>query len=86
MAPYGINVNAICPGYVDTEMEKNLEIQQAKAENKTFEEVRNSYISKVPFGRIGQPEDITKVAVFLGSPDSDYMTGQSVNICGGVIM
>lgn len=86
MAPYGINVNAICPGYVDTEMEKNLEIQQAKAENKTFEEVRNSYISKVPFGRIGQPEDIAKVAVFLGSPDSDYMTGQSVNICGGVIM
>jgi len=86
MAPYGINVNAICPGYVDTDMERNLEIQQAKAESKTFEEVQNSYISKIPFGRMGQPEDIAKVAIFLGSSNSDYMTGQSINICGGVIM
>jgi NAD(P)-dependent dehydrogenase (short-subunit alcohol dehydrogenase family) len=86
MAPYGINVNAICPGYINTEMERNLEIQQAKTEDKTFEEVRNFYINKVLFKRMGQPEDIAKVAVFLGSSESEYMTGQSINVCGGVIM
>lgn len=86
LAPYGINVNAICPGYVDTDMERNFEIDYAKAENKTFEEVRKFYDSQVPLGRIAQPEDIAKVAVFLASSDSDYLTGQGINVCGGVVM
>jgi NAD(P)-dependent dehydrogenase (short-subunit alcohol dehydrogenase family) len=86
VAHYGINVNSICPGFVDTDMERSLELALAEAQNKTLEDVKNFYKSQVPLGRFAQPRDIARAAVFLASSDSDYITGQAINVCGGVVM
>jgi meso-butanediol dehydrogenase/(S,S)-butanediol dehydrogenase/diacetyl reductase len=86
LSPYKINVNCICPGYVDTDLQRGCEVMEAEEKGKTWEEIRAYYLAKIPFGQMAVPEDIAKVAVFLASSDADYMTGQAVNVCGGVIM
>jgi meso-butanediol dehydrogenase/(S,S)-butanediol dehydrogenase/diacetyl reductase len=86
LAPYHINVNCICPGYVDTELQRGCEMLEAEAKGKPWQEIRDYYVAKIPFGYMAVPEDIAKVAVFLASSDADYMTGQAVNVCGGAIM
>ena len=86
VAQYGINVNSICPGFVDTDMERSLELALAEAQNKTLEDVKIFYELQVPLGRFAQPRDIARTAVFLASSDSDYITGQAINVCGGVVM
>jgi len=83
LAKHKINVNAICPGYIVTDMHK-LEISSwAKLQGKTEEDVRREALATIPLGRFGTPEDVAKVVVFLASEDSDYMTGQAINITGG---
>ncbi|MCX5969958.1 MAG: SDR family NAD(P)-dependent oxidoreductase [Coprothermobacterota bacterium] len=86
LAPYHINVNCICPGYVDTELQRGCERMEAEAKGKTWQEIRDYYAAKIPFGYLATPAEIGKVAVFLASSDADYMTGQAVNVCGGAIM
>ena len=86
LAPYKINVNCVCPGYVDTELQRGCEKVEAEEKGKSVEEIRQYYVNKIPFGIMAQPEDIAKVYVFLASSDADYMTGQAVNVCGGAIM
>jgi NAD(P)-dependent dehydrogenase (short-subunit alcohol dehydrogenase family) len=73
--PHGITVNSICPGYVLTEM---------GAATRTDEQVAE-WSAKSPLGRLGDPIDIAKVATFLASDDADYLTGQAINVCGGMI-
>ncbi|MBD3106761.1 3-oxoacyl-[acyl-carrier-protein] reductase [Bacillus sp. AGMB 02131] len=75
LAPRGINVNAIAPGFISTDMTEQLP-----------EDVRNSLLSQIPLARFGEPADIAKVAVFLASEDSSYMTGQTLCIDGGMVM
>jgi 3-oxoacyl-[acyl-carrier protein] reductase len=72
----GIRVNAINPGLVETEG-----VQSAGFIGSDFEK---GIIAQTPLGRIGQPGDISPAAVFLASPDSKYMTGQTLNISGGL--
>ena len=72
-----INVNCIGPGAIDTDMNA-----RSFSRPEVVERVTNS----IPWGRIGKPEDIAPVAVFLSSPDSDYITGQTINVDGGLIM
>ncbi|MCX5973935.1 MAG: SDR family NAD(P)-dependent oxidoreductase [Coprothermobacterota bacterium] len=86
MAPYGINVNAICPGFVDTDMERDLELELAAKEGKDPTVIREGYESMVPFRRFAQPEDVARLALFLASEDSGYITGQGINVCGGTVM
>ena len=74
LAPYGICVNAIGPGYFETEMTKPL--FQKPEYVKMFRE-------RIPMGRTGLPEDLMGAAVFLASPASDYMTGQILYVDGG---
>lgn len=83
LAPYKINVCAICPGYVDTDMFKRGIGFRARHENVSIQQMREEYISQVPLGRIGTCDDIAKLALFLVSENSSYMTGQAVNITGG---
>jgi len=73
-AKYNINVNAIGPGYIATELTVPLQ------DDKNF---NNWVISKTPFGRWGRPEDIVGAAVFLASGASDFVTGQIVYVDGG---
>lgn len=74
-ASRGINVNAIAPGFIDTEMTQVLK-----------EDVRSEMLSAIPLGRFGTPEDVSNVITFLVSPYSDYITGQVIHIDGGMVM
>ena len=86
MAPHRVNVNAICPGLVDTERVDFIAAALA-AEGQSTEEHRAMMVrersTRVPMGRIAQGEDIARLAAFLSSAESDYMTGLSVSVSGG---
>lgn len=84
LAPYAINVNAICPGTVYTPMWDNtLKQAYAKKLNMDVEEVREYYTSKIPLRREVTLGEIGDAVVFLCSDQSSYMTGQAINITGG---
>ncbi|MFH0797249.1 MAG: SDR family NAD(P)-dependent oxidoreductase [Candidatus Omnitrophota bacterium] len=85
-APSGININAICPGVVFTPMWDSQMEPYAKKYNLKPTEVKNYLINKIPLGRLATPEDVAQVAVFLASADSDYLTGQALNVSGGAIL
>ena len=86
MAPHRVNVNAICPGLVDTERVDFIAAALA-AEGQSAEEHRAMMVrersTRVPMGRIAQGEDIARLAAFLASAESDYMTGLSLSVSGG---
>ena len=83
MAPHGIRVNAICPGIVvDTAMRTAIEAQQRRyGLPETAERERS-----VPIGRVSVPDDVARIAAFLASDESSYMTGESINLSGGLLM
>jgi len=83
LAPYGILVNAVCPGYVKTSMQDREAAWEAELRGITPEEVRQLYIDDTPLGRLETPEDVAKVVVFLASDDASFMTGQAINVTGG---
>lgn len=73
---HGITANALCPGYILTEM---------GAGTRTEDDVA-LWASWSPLGRLGEPSDVAGVALFLASSDSDYLTGQAINVTGGMVM
>lgn len=86
-AKHGINVNAICPGVVATEMWKVIDrgfVEEGltKTENEAFD----GFASGILMGRPSRPEDMLGIARYLASPASDYMTGQSLMIDGGMVL
>jgi 3-oxoacyl-[acyl-carrier protein] reductase len=72
----GITVNCICPGYVATDM---------GAGTRTAEQVAR-WSARSPLGRIGTPDDVARMAVFLASDEAAYCTGQAFNVTGGMVM
>ena len=80
---FGINVNGISPGVVDTEMWDDVDRLYAKYENRPLKEKKRLVGDAVPFGRMGVVQDLTGAAVFLASPDSDYVVAQTLNVDGG---
>ena len=85
-ASQGITVNAICPGVVETPMTSGIHEIRAAALGITPEESLARMIAKIPLGRPAKTDDIARVVSFLCSPDAAYMTGQSLNVCGGMEM
>ena len=75
VAPRGIRANAVAPGFIDTEMTKVLE-----------ESVRSKLIEQIPLARLGQPEDVANCVSFLVSENASYITGQVINVNGGMLM
>lgn len=75
VASRGITVNAVAPGFIVTEMTDELP-----------EQVKEKMKNDIPLGRPGTPEDVAKVVKFLASDDSNYMTGQTLSIDGGMAM
>lgn len=71
----GINVNAVAPGYIVTDMTEELS-------EKIKEETKNS----IPLKRLGEPEDVAELVAFLASKASDYITGQVINVDGGMVI
>jgi len=85
LAPYGIRVNAVCPGNLLDSLlwENSLYDQYAKKWGISKEEVRKKYIEQVPLGRGCTYEDIINVVAFLVSDETSYITGQAINVTGG---
>jgi 3-oxoacyl-[acyl-carrier protein] reductase len=75
VASRGINVNAICPGFIQTPMTQRLP-----------ERVRQDYLSKIPLARFGKPIDIANAVLFLVSDAASFITGQVVIVDGGMVM
>lgn len=71
----GINVNAIAPGFIQTAMTDELS-----------ESVRENIAGRIPLNRLGTPEDVAKLVLFLCTDDSSYITGQVINVDGGMVM
>jgi len=71
----GINCNAIAPGFIETEMTAAM-----------TDKAKEATIAAIPLGRTGQPEDIAKAVLFLASDMSDYITGQVINVDGGMVI
>lgn len=86
LAPYRINVNAICPGYVETPIYDIVAPQIEAAYGWEAGEYRPQRAATIPWERFAQPEEVAGLCVFLAGPDSDYMTGQAINFDGGVNM
>jgi acetoin reductase-like protein len=86
LAPNKINVNAVAPGVVDTPFWVEVDKKFAEIENLPIGEPKRRAIASIPLGRMEQPEDVAKVVSFLAGPDSDYMTGQTVNVDGGNVL
>lgn len=80
---HGINVNAISPGVVDGEHWDHVDALFAKYEDRRPGEKKRLVGEAVPYGRMGLPEDLTGMAVFLASADSDYVVAQTFNVDGG---
>lgn len=74
-ASRNIQANAVAPGYIITDMT-----------GKLSEEATSNFLKVIPAGRGGQPSDVANVVYFLCSPDSDYVTGQVINVDGGMLM
>ncbi len=75
LAQRGVCVNAVAPGYIQTPMTDKLP-----------DNVKEEILKLVPMRRMGQPEDVAKAVLFLASPDSDYITGQTITVDGGMVM
>lgn len=73
---HGVTVNALCPGYILTDM---------GAATRTEEDIE-TWSSYSPLGRLGEASDVAGVALFLATPDADYLTGQAINVTGGMVM
>jgi acetoin reductase-like protein len=83
LIPHKINVNGIAPGVVDTPMWDQVDALFAKYEGLPIGEKKRQVGLAVPYGRMGTPEDLTGMAVFLASADSDYVVAQTYNVDGG---
>lgn len=83
LAKERINVNGIAPGVIDTPMWEQVDALFAKYENRPLGEKKRVVGEEVPLGRMGLPADLTGAALFLASPDSDYITAQTLNVDGG---
>lgn len=79
-APLGIRVNCVCPGFIDTPMNERLRSLQPDRESWL-----NDMLDRIPLHRAGHPDEIARASLFLASPDSSYMTGQTIVLDGGVL-
>ena len=84
LAPYNINVNAVCPGIIETDLLVKEHEWSAKLEGITPEKFRQEAIKRIPLGRPAQPEEVADVITFLASREANYMTGQAINVTGGL--
>ena len=89
LAPYGITVNAVCPGPINTDRMSYWERDQAQQRGITQEEFRRQIVQNsaqsTPLGRIAEPEDVANVVAFLASEEANFITGQSYNVNGGLL-
>ena len=86
VAPQGIRVNCVCPGFVRTSMQERELKWEAELRGMTPEAVFFEYVSLTPMGRIEEPEDVANTVLFLASDLAAFITGEAINVTGGVRM
>jgi 3-oxoacyl-[acyl-carrier protein] reductase len=74
LAGRSINVNAVAPGFIETEMTKSLSA-----------EIQDAYLNQIPLRRFGTPEDVANLCMFLASDQASYITGQVISVNGGMV-
>jgi ketoreductase len=84
LAPTGITVNAVCPGYVETPMAERVRAGYANAWSISEEQVLQRFQAKIPLGRYSTPEEVAGLAAYLASPTAASITAQALNVCGGL--
>ena len=73
LAPRNVLVNAVAPGFIETDMTETLK-----------EEIKETYKKQIPLGRFGKPQEVARVVLFLASPMADYITGETIHVNGGM--
>jgi NAD(P)-dependent dehydrogenase (short-subunit alcohol dehydrogenase family) len=86
LAPHGIRVNCVCPGYVATSMQERELAWEAALRGTTAEAVRALWIADTPLGRVETPEDVAGAVAFLASEDARFITGEALSVNGGSFM
>jgi ketoreductase len=84
LAPCGVTVNAVCPGYVETPMAEQVRQGYATAWNTTQEYVQAQFEAKIPLGRYSTPEEVAGLVGYLTTEQAASITGQALNVCGGL--
>jgi ketoreductase len=84
LAKSGVTVNAICPGFVETDLAKKARDGYAAAWKIDAEEVLHRFEARIPIGRYVQPDEVAPLAVMLASENSGAITAQAINVCGGL--
>ena len=82
----GIRANCVCPGFVETDMWTLVAREQSALMGLSAEDFTEQRAAQVPLGRMERPEDVAKVIGFLASDRAAYMTGQAINVTGGLVM
>ena len=85
-APHGVRVNCVCPGVIVTAMQDLVDVEFARLSGKAAEQIRSERLARIPMGMLGRPEEVADVISFLAGPDARYMTGQAINVSGGMVM
>ncbi|MCL2898078.1 (S)-acetoin forming diacetyl reductase [Brenneria tiliae] len=85
LAPLGITVNGFCPGIVKTPMWEEIDRKISESAGKPAGYGTAEFAKRITLGRLSEPEDVAACVAYLASPDSDYMTGQSLLIDGGMV-
>ncbi|RKE19896.1 3-oxoacyl-ACP reductase FabG [Streptomyces sp. TLI_171] len=84
LAPTGITVNAVCPGYVETPMAHRVRAGYAAAYDTTEDAILQKFQSKIPLGRYSTPEEVAGMVAYLASDPAASITAQAINVCGGL--
>ncbi|MFC7364172.1 MULTISPECIES: SDR family NAD(P)-dependent oxidoreductase [Bhargavaea] len=80
LGPYGINVNAVAPGFIETEMTKSI----AERTGVSYEDIKENVIKSNAIKRVGEPQDVASIIAFLASEEASYVTGQVIYVAGNV--
>lgn len=84
LAPAGITVNAVCPGYVETPMAQRVRQGYATAWDTTEDQVQEQFEAKIPLGRYSTPQEVAGLVGYLASETAASITAQALNVCGGL--
>jgi ketoreductase len=84
LAPTGITVNAVCPGYVETPMAQRVRQGYAAAYDTTEDAILQRFTAKIPLGRYSTPEEVAGLVGYLASDTAASITAQAINVCGGL--